>query len=66
MIFDLKKGDKVVLNNSDTNVYEIKSYCNIGNGYICKGGKGISRQLILRYATPNEIQSGFRIDGNNP
>lgn len=58
VVYNLKSGDKVVLNNDDCNVYEIFYYCNIGNGYVCKCGKRISGSLILRFATSSEVFSG--------
>lgn len=57
-MYNLKSGDKVVLDNDDCNVYEVSCYCNIGNGYVCKCGKIISGSLILRFATSSEIISG--------
>lgn len=60
-MYNLKYGDKVVLDNDDCNVYEIFYYCNIGNGYVCKCGKRISGSLILRLATDEEIKAGRRL-----
>lgn len=58
VVYNLKSGDKVVLDNDDCNVYEIFYYSNIGNGYICKCGRAISGSLILRNANKQERESG--------
>lgn len=60
-MYNLKSGDKVILDNDDCNVYEISHYCNIGNGYICKCGKRISGSLILRFANDEEIEARRRL-----
>lgn len=60
-MYNLKSGDKVVLDNDDWNVYEISYYCNIGNGYVCKCGKRVSGSLILRLVTDEEIKAGRRL-----
>lgn len=60
-MYNLKSGDKVVLDNDDCNVYEISYYSNVGNGYICKCGKAISGSLILRLATEEEDKAGRRL-----
>lgn len=57
-MYNLKYGDRVILDNDDCNVYEISYYCNIGNGYVCKCGKRISGSLILRFANKQERESG--------
>ena len=60
-MYNLKSGDKVVLDNDYYNVYEISHYCNIGNEYVCKCGKAISGSLILRFVTDEEIKAGRRL-----
>lgn len=60
-MYNLKYGDKVILDNDDCNIYEIFYYSNIGNGYICKCGKVISGSLILLLATDEEIKVGRRL-----
>lgn len=61
VVYNLKYGDMVVLDNDDCNVYEIFYYCNIGNGYVCKCGKMVSGSLILRFANDEEIRAGRRL-----
>jgi len=56
-----KSGDFVVLDNSDTDIYQIDHYSNIGNGYIMKCGKAVAYSLVERHANLKELAVGHRI-----
>lgn len=55
-----KPGDWVVLDNSDTKVYQISSYSRIWNGFIMKCGGRFSYSLVKRKASPEEVKAGKR------
>lgn len=56
-----KSGDFVVLDNSDSDIYQIDHYSHIGNGFIMKCGKAVAYSLVERHATPKELAVGHRI-----
>lgn len=56
-----KSGDFVVLDNSDTDIYQIDRYSHIGNGFIMKCGKAVANNLVERHATHKEVAVGHRI-----
>jgi hypothetical protein len=58
---NFKSGEFVVLDNSDTDIYQIDHYSHIGNGFIMKCGKAVAYSLVERHANPKEIAVGHRI-----
>ncbi|WP_336964090.1 hypothetical protein [Acinetobacter pittii] len=58
---NFKSGDFVVLDNSDTDIYQIDHYSHIGNGFIMKCGKAVAYSLVERHANPKELAVGHRI-----
>ncbi|MDX8161827.1 hypothetical protein [Acinetobacter pittii] len=58
---NFKSGDFVVLDNSDSDIYQIDHYSHIGNGFIMKCGKAVAYSLVERHATPKELAVGHRI-----
>lgn len=58
---NFNSGDFVVLDNSDSVIYQINHYSHIGNGFIMKCGKAVAYSLVERHATPKELAVGHRI-----